>query len=256
MNNEIIYEFPLNERMRVFIRLEQLFLQLDHFLVGTTAWDRRIAIGTLLNIMTIFSRNDIKLEILKELERHSLIFNQISQNEDVDTAKLTDIMDELDEISKKLFESNGKVSLALMKCNLFQMIAQRSTIPGGTCSFDLPAFHYWLEQEEHIQAKHLARWTKPLTHLREAINLILNFIRHSSHATSEIATAGFYQSSLNSAMPYQLLRVGVDRAIPCYAEISGGKHRFTIRFMSPPEDANRPAQTADNIPFNLTCCLF
>ena len=140
MNNEIVYEFPLNERIRVFIRLEQLFLQLDHFLEESSAWNRRIAINTLLNILTIFSRNDIKLEILKELERHSSILSQISCNEGVDVGKLEQIRNELSEKSKKLQESNGKVGLAVMKSNLFQTIAQRSTIPGGTCSFDLPAF--------------------------------------------------------------------------------------------------------------------
>ncbi len=256
MNNEIVYEFPLNERIRVFIRLEQLFLQLDHFLEESSAWNRRIAINTLLNILTIFSRNDIKLEILKELERHSSILSQISCNEGVDAGKLEQIRNELSEKSKNLQESNGKVGLTVMKSNLFQTIAQRSTIPGGTCSFDLPAFHYWLEQDENIQSKHLVQWTKPFAHLREAIDLILNFIRHSSHATQETAVAGFYQSSLNSAMPYQLLRVGIKREIACFAEISGGKHRFTIRFMVPPEGNGRPSQSADNIPFSLTCCLF
>jgi cell division protein ZapD len=58
----ISYEFPLNERMRVFIRLEQLFLQLDHFLAGSSIWDKRASVGTLVDILQVFSRHDLKAE--------------------------------------------------------------------------------------------------------------------------------------------------------------------------------------------------
>jgi cell division protein ZapD len=51
------------------------------------------------------------------------------------------------------------------------------------------------------------------------------------------------------------LRVGVPVEAPFFAEISGGKHRFTIRFMD--RDINqRPVQTSENVSFYLTCCLF
>ena len=79
MNSTLIsYEFPLNERMRIFIRLEQLFLQLDHFLSGTSVWDRRATVSTLVDILQVFTRHDLKAETLKELERHSNRLNQIS----------------------------------------------------------------------------------------------------------------------------------------------------------------------------------
>ncbi len=255
MNDEIVYEFPLNERIRVFIRLEQLFLQLDHFLTGTTIWDKRSAVNTLLTILTIFSRNDIKTEVLKELDRHTSKFRQLEKSGAVDPESIKQLMQQITEISGHLYQANGKIGVATMKCNLFQDISQRSTIPGGTCSFDLPGFHYWLEQGDKTQYKNLDIWTRPFIYIRQAIVLILNFIRNSNHAEPFQAEAGFYQSSLNSAMPYQLLRVGIERSQPCYAEISGGKHRFTIRFMEPSEDINRPKQSEAAIPFNLTCCL-
>lgn len=250
------FEFPLNERIRVFIRLEQLFLQLDHFLAGSTVWDRRAAIDTLLDILNIFSRNDVKSEILKELERHSALLNQISYSQGVDTSKLGRILSELDNISTNLYQDSGKIGVSVMESELFQNISQRSSIPGGTCSFDLPAFHYWLEQDSILQSRDLEKWTKPFTYIRTAIDLVLNFIRQSSTSSDEIAKAGFFQNSLDSTMPYQLLRVKLDSSIGCFAEISGGKHRFTIRFMIPSEDNNRPAQCSGDIPFILTCCLF
>lgn len=259
MNSTITYEFPLNERIRVFIRLEQLFQQFNHFLGGQTVADKRAAISILLDIFTIFRRNDLKSEILKELERHINVLNKIahSENEGLDTQKLADLLSKLNQTSKKLYATNGKIGSQIMESDLFQSVAQRSSIPGGTCSFDLPEFHYWLEQEEETRLKDLEAWSRPFDDIRTAIDLILSFIRNCSAPTQELAEAGFFQFSLETNQPNQLLRIDLDKSVACFAEISGGKHRCTIRFMVPsPDNKQRPTQSPDDIVFNLTRCIF
>jgi cell division protein ZapD len=255
VNTTTTYEFPLNERIRVFIRLEQLFQHFSHFLTGETVADKRAAINVLLDIMTIFRRNDLKSEILKELDRHAKVLNKIANNQSVDSQKLEELLDQLNQTSKKLYATNGKIGSQIMESDLFQSIAQRSSIPGGTCSFDLPEFHFWLEQDEIIRLKDLEHWSSPFTDIRIAIDLILNFIRNCSSPTQEIAEAGFFQFLLDTNQSHQLLRVCLDKSMPCFAEISGGKHRCTIRFMEPSSDNKRPTQSPDDIPFELTCCL-
>lgn len=256
MNNIITYEFPLNERIRVFIRLEQLFQQFMHFSAGETIADKRAAITVLLDIMSIFRRNDLKSEIMKELDRQATVLNKIANSEGVDKEKLQDILDQLAKISKKLYAITGKIGINIMESDLFQSIAQRSSIPGGTCSFDLPEYHYWLEQDESIRAKDLQHWSSPFIDIHIAIDFILNFIRSSRSPKHEVAVAGFFQVSLDKSQPFQLIKVSLDKSLPCFAEISGGKHRCTIRFMEPSADDNRPKQSTDDIPFTLTCCLF
>ncbi len=250
------YEFPLNERIRVFMRLELLFQQLNHFMQGNSVYDKRAAISILLDILMIFSRNDLKSELLKELDRHAKTLNQIANSQGVDTEKLYQILEDLNQISKKLYQANGKIGINVMESDLFQNISQRNAIPGGTCSFDLPAFHYWLEQNDAIQMADLNRWTKPFLDIRHAITLILNFIRQSNIPTQETADAGFFQLALDKSQPFQLLRVQIDNDATHFAEISGGKHRFTIRFMTPSTDNKRPSQTTENVSFMLTRCVF
>jgi len=256
VNTPTIYEFPLNERIRVFMRLEQLFEQLSHFMSGSTVSDNRAVISVLLDILMIFSRNDLKSELLKELERHSKTLNLNSNNQGVDTEKLDQILANLADISKKLYNTNGKIGVHIMESDLFQSISQRSSIPGGTCSFDLPAFHYWLEQDAETQQQDLNQWTKSLANIRVAIELILNFIRQSSLPTQQYATAGFFQLALDKSQSFQLIRVSIGRSLPLFAEISGGKHRFTIRFMTPSSGKKRPQQTTEDVPFLLTSCIF
>jgi cell division protein ZapD len=252
VNTTITYEFPLNERIRVFIRLEQLFQQFIHFSAGATAADKRAALSVLLDIIMIFKRNDLKSEVMKELDRDAKILSKIDDNQNAD------ILLELEQMSKKLHAVKGKIGTNVMQSDLFQSIAQRSAIPGGTCSFDLPEYHYWLEQDEAIRLKNLHQWSSPFDDIRIAIHSILNFIRTSnSHSSSqEVALAGFFQIALDKDQSYQMLRVSVDKSIHCFAEISGGKHRCSIRFMNPSIGDVRPVQSTDNIPFTLSCCLF
>jgi cell division protein ZapD len=256
VNSTITYEFPLNERIRVFIRLEQLFQQFNHFSAGATVDDKRAAISALLDIMSIFRRNDLKSEVLKELDRNTKVLNKVANSENVDREKLDSVLAQLAETSKKLYAITGKIGIHVMESDLFQSITQRSSIPGGTCSFDLPEYHYWLEQEEAVRLRDLQRWSSPFNDIYTAIDLVLNFIRNSNSATREVAEAGFFQFSLDKSQSFQLLKVSVDKSLSCFAEISGGKHRCTIRFMTPSADDKRPTQSPDNIPFDLTCCLF
>jgi len=252
----ISYEFPLNERMRVFIRLEQLFLQLDHFLAGSGIWDKRATVSTLVDILQVFSRHDLKAETLKELERHSNRLNQLSNHEGIDTIRLRKILDDLNSTSKILYTTNGKIDLSSMKSDLFQTISQRSTIPGGTCSFDLPSYHFWLEQPQELQDEDLTKWISLFSPIRTAVDLILNFIRLSCSSSKEIANMGFYQATLDLTQPYQILIIKILRTTPYFVEISGGKHRFTARFMHSSTNNIRPKQAETNVDFLLSYCIF
>ncbi len=251
----LVFEFPLSERIRIFLRLEQLFRQIDYFMDRDCVWDRRAAITMLLDVLTIFSRNDLKSEILKELDRHSGVLTRIARSQGVDHEKLHFLRGQIDKISHDLYAINGKIGLGLMENELFKSIAQRSSIPGGTCAFDLPEYHYWLEKDAQKRHADLIEWTQPFTPIREAVDLILRFIRQSSVPVQKTANGGYFQQALDRSLPTQLLCVSIAESMPYFAEISGGKHRFTVRFMTV-EKNERPVQTGNDIQFLLTQCIF
>ncbi len=255
LNDLVVYEFPLNERIRVFMRLELLFQQIDHFMLGDTVWDSRAVISSLLEVLTVFSRNDLKSEIIKEVDRHSSVLAKMRSNPNIDPAKLDGLLEKLEQISTELYGRSGKIGLSLMESDLFKGISQRSAIPGGTCAFDLPAYHFWLEKEDNERRSDLESWLEIFRTVRTALTLLLNFIRHSTVPSQECALAGFFQQTLDHSVPYQLLRVSLKRSQPYFAEISGGKHRFTVRFMTA-NTSERPSQAHEDISFELTRCTF
>ncbi len=80
-------------------------------------------------------------------------------------------------------------------------------------------------------------------------------IRNSTNPHAEQAENGFYQKPIESNVSCQLIRVVLPDDSKYYPEISGGKHRFTIRFMEQATISDRPIQTHDNVKFDLHCCI-
>jgi len=55
-----IFEHPLNERMRAFFRVNELFRRAQHFLSASTEYDAQAAILTLLELSEVTGRFDLK----------------------------------------------------------------------------------------------------------------------------------------------------------------------------------------------------
>ncbi|RMG31868.1 MAG: cell division protein ZapD [Gammaproteobacteria bacterium] len=255
MEHRIIYEQPLNERIRAFLRLEFLFQQMRHHLGGTTSWDSRAALATLLEMLSIFSRSDLKTEVMKELERHTANLARLGDNPEVDTVQLNGLLDEIDAIIDELHAINGPVTAALKDNEFLASIQQRSAIPGGTCDFDLPAYHYWLQLPAEDRMRDLAGWLEHFDVLGRGIRLILRLTRQSTLFRCQVAEGGFYQKTLDAQAPCQMVRIALPAGSPWFAEISGGRHRFSVRFLTLPDANQRATQTNEDVEFELACCI-
>ena len=254
MTDHIIYEQPLNERIRTFLRLEFLFARVDNALSGRSEQHDREAIDNLMNILSVFERSDLKSEIIKELERLVSTLSALEHSPGVDNKALEQLLSELDQILDSLHINKAAIGQPLRDNDFLYGIRQRSSIPGGTCDFDLPSYHFWLQ---HINAdarkQQLCAWLDQFSTVQAAIRTTLRLIRESTHFSSISATAGFYQHNLDSNQPNQLIRVQIPREASYFPEISGGKHRFTVRFMHFDLE-NRSQQSSEDITFSLSCC--
>ncbi len=254
VNDVIIYEQPLNERIRAFLRLEFLFAQAAQHLRDDSQWGSRNTLTSLLDVLSIFGRTDLKTEVLKELERHATTLGRLASNPDVDRSRLKKTLEELDTLGKKLHASSGPIAADLKTNEFLSGIQQRMAIPGGTCDFDLPGFHFWLQQPAQQRIRDLAGWLKRFEAIASAIQMVLRLVRESAALKPVVADGGFFQKTLDSSHPCQLVRVAVSRKVPYYAEISGGRHRFTVRFLHPSEQDGRVRQATETIAFELGCC--
>ena len=253
MAKYVTFEHPLNERIRTFLRLEHLFKQVNFFLPQESPWATRATVNGLLDIVGATGRGDIKSEILKELERNMANLSRIRRQRGVDLQMLDQVLGELERASSRVYGLDGPVGQELREDDFLKAIAQRNSIPGGTCSFDLPQFHHWLEQPPARRHEDLHAWVRKLEPVRDAVALLLSLIRGSSTAHPATAPQGFFQDNLDTQVPHQMIRIGLREDAPWYPEVSGHKHRFSIRFLDNLASA-RPAQAQEDVDFLLTCC--
>jgi cell division protein ZapD len=250
-----LYEQPLNERVRAFLRLEYLFKQAGHHLQGDSEWDSRATLTCILDILAIFGSTNLKSEVLKELERHSANLRRLERNPDVDYSQLSSLLGDIEVHMDHMHRIDGQIASKLKNSEFLASIRQRSAIPGGACDFDLPAFHYWLQQPSRDRTRDLALWLGNFDDIGQAIQLILSLTRNSTPMKPTLGAGGIYQRTLDPNLPCQMVRIALPQGRPYFAELSGGRHRFTARFLEFSTAEDRARQTAQDVEFELACCV-
>lgn len=248
----ISYEFPLNEKVRTLLRLEDLFSRMAHFTGRDPGTDHHAALTTLFEILEVSSRADLKSELLQELERQKRVLSSLHNNPAISERALDTILSEIEQASADLLAMTGKIGQHLRENEWLMGIKQRSCMPGGTCEFDLPSYHYWQEQPVVLRRANLQAWLAPLLPLHAGLEIVLRLLRESGKVLSFTAHQGTFQQ-MQGGRVAQMLRVSLDKEMACIPEVSANKYAINIRFI----DANYAAKSTlfdQDVPFELTFC--
>jgi cell division protein ZapD len=227
--SSVLYEHPLNERIRNYLKLEQLFSQAKDCLQCNIDLSHQIFFSSFFAIIDTLERNDIRGDLIKDLEKLEQNLVVWSRAPDIDTSAL---------------EKNLKLTISLL-CQLktpapqwlqlkddkfLSSLKQRYAMQGGSCSFDLPQLKFWLTQSQDIIEKNISQWLLLLEQISSSLEVILKFIRQRSNFKSIESENGFYQDNGEGIL---LLRIKVEDDAKYYPTVSGNRFRYSIRFMLP-----------------------
>jgi len=249
-----VFEQPLNERMRTFLRLDFLYSQALHHNQKASQWGSRAAVASLLDILAITLRGDVRGDVLKELERHLALLGEFHNRPGIDPTRLATLLTNLGRLRDDLAAAGAGWLQPLRDSEFLAAIKLRSAIPGGTCEFDLPDYFFWLHQPAAVRAETFGRWLALLRPLCDAIAELLWLTRQNGRTREEIAPGGVFNVTFDRDTPYQLLRIALKSDGPLYPEISGSHYRCSMRFLEWQGLESRPRQTEGDVPFLLTCC--
>src|SRR3954466_2891894 len=126
----ITYEYPLNERIRTLLRLEDLFERSRHFIARSEPHDHHMALLTLFEILEVASRADLKSDLLQELERQKQVLLSFRNNPDIAEEALSSVLKDIEQASAALFSMTGKIGQYLRENDWLMSIKQRTGIPG------------------------------------------------------------------------------------------------------------------------------
>ena len=250
----LVFEQPLNERMRTFLRLDFLYNQALYHNEMASPWGTRAALASLIDILAITTRGDTRSDVLKELESHLTSLNEFASNPGVDVHRLKSLIANLQRLRADLQSAGSAFLQPLRDSEFLNAIKHRSTIPGGTCEFDLPDYYFWLAQPDEERMRTFNQWLGLLRPMCDAIAELLWLTRQNGRTKQETASAGTFNITFERDNPLQLLRISLPAAVGLYPEISGSHYRCNIRFLSWNGLAARPTQTSTDVQFVLSCC--
>jgi cell division protein ZapD len=249
----ITYEQPLNELIRVCLRLEHLFHQIDYQIQDTTPLGTRNLTSTIIQLLNLLDRPDLKAKLAKELSHHQGILSRLESTPGIDQTKLKNLLQQLDELIRTFIDSNGKIGQNLREIELFNNLRLHLSTPGGGCSFDIPVYHFWLQLSPEKRQTMIKDWLNEFSKIRLAIEILLRLVREGTKVLSKTAEKGFYQEQLDPQINLRLIRVGVPTDIIAFPEISVSRHFVGVRFFIP-NIHERPTQYLQTLPFWLTYC--
>ncbi len=250
----LVFEQPLNERMRTFLRLDFLYNQALYHNEAPSRWGSRAAMASLLDVLAITTRADTRSDVLKELERHLSVLGDYESKPGVDSGRLRNLMSNLMRMRAELLSAGSAFLQPLRDSEFLNAIKHRSAIPGGTCEFDLPDYFYWLSQPAEMRMRTFGEWLALLRPMCDAIAELLWLTRQSGKAREETAQGGVFHITFDRDSPYQLLRISLPASLGLYPEISGSHYRCSIRFLTWNGLTARPTQAEGDVRFMLSCC--
>ncbi len=249
----IIYDQPLNELIRVCLRIELLFLQIDHQINDTSELAARSVVASIINLLQLLDRPDLKAKLAKELSHQTSLLMRLENTPEIDHEKLHTLLKQLEELARCFIDSSKKIGQNLRDIEFLNNLRLHLASPGGGCSFDIPIYHYWLNQPAEERQSMLKSWIPEFNNIRAASSLILRFVRESAKIQQKVAEHGFYQELLDPQINLRLIRVAIPRNIQAYPEISIGRHYLSVRFFVP-KILERPTQFLENLQFWIYLC--
>ena len=248
----ILYEYPLNERIRTLLRLEDLFDRLAFFSRREHPLDHHAALSTVFDILEVTARADLKSDLIQELERQRQTLQGFRNNPQVAHEALEQILTRIDSASTALTNATGKTGQHLRDNEWLMSIRSRTIIAGGACEFDLPSYYAWQNRPPEARHADLDAWTAPFRPLIEALTIVLGLLRESAQRQVLVAQGGAFQQPLGGKT-YQMVQVRLDETLGAIPEISANKYLLWIRFMSQDGDL-RPRSYDSNVEFELSVC--
>lgn len=225
----ITYEYPLNERIRTLLRLENLFERANHFLAKEDLRDHHAALLTLFEIIDVASRADLKSDLLQELERQKQVLLGFRNNPQIAENVLKQVIADIERVSAALFAMTGKIGQYLRENEWLMSIKQRTGIPGGACEFDLPSYHFWLNREGARRNADLNAWISPMLPIKEASSIVLKLLREGGRPVKHVAHRAVFSQMLGGKSS-QMVRIRLPRASQFIPEISANRYALNVRF--------------------------
>jgi cell division protein ZapD len=247
-NQVSLYEEPVQEKIRKFIKIEFLLNKIYYFKGKDNKSENYISLLALCELYEILSRSDIKSELIREIETQNTYLQKIKEIPQADSSKLNSVLEKQSQLLKLIYSIEINYLNHLERDILFKTILKNSFTQLQPASID-----FWLSRDILNRETQIDLWLEPLIFIKRSIDFILEVIRKSGRFEDRVAEKGFFMEKLDPKKNILLVRVTLTSDLYYYPQISVGKQRLTIMFMTK-DDRNNLVPHQEDLTFILTTC--
>lgn len=225
-NHYLKYEYPLTEKMRVLLRMENILRSIHYFKESSNAHELSQVVCGWVSLAQLFERTDIKQELTKDLEKEAQQLTQFFSVPNVDHQKLDDFLSLIDSAQSSLKNLTDKRSL-IPGDFLFKEACKKSILPGSFNAFDAPFLYQWLQCSPCPTEAPLKSWELSFQPITKALQIYLQLLRGQIRFEHLTIQKGEYTQSLTQAGEKQLILLKLPQNV--VPEMSTSRYQFHLR---------------------------
>ena len=223
---QVIYEHPLKEHVKVLLRIESLFNDLDQILVGNA--DKNAGLMLLSSVIRCLERPDLKSKLTNELHQQHKRLSMFLENPSIEANKLKAMLSAIDSKLKFLREHNNIAELMPVNHPVIKKFQAEMMSHGAVALISDPVFYAWDQINDEHAFSLLNYWRGEIEPIYLVIKLALDIIRKSQEFKTVECNSHFYSQSISSDFSLIMIRLK-EGVVP---EFSAGRHHVALRFQS------------------------
>ncbi len=252
----ITFEFPLNERIRRLLRIEEIYQKFEHQLKNTHDYFEFSCFNTLFEIVQLVSRSDLKIDFLQELERQEKKQSVLLDHQGLKEGQLDpkEIISMIQLARKKLENIDVKPGFNFNNNLFLEEVKKRISSPGGLLDVDFPNFRNWsIQKTRKSKLEDFKTWAQPLMVFKDAASVILLILRYQCQVESIKAKEGKHQQTIDPLKTFDLIRLELENALNIYPEISANKYTVNVFFNQLNKELKKEP-VKSNLEFKYSIC--
>ncbi len=230
MNNYIIYEQPITENVRNFLKCEYLDEKFNCAVKQHDMWSIKSSISTLIEMSDFIFRINIKIELLKDLEKNLHLLEILKKNNSIELSDYDKFYTEMQSNIEKLNSTDISPSRSITDNDFLMQIKSKLHIPAGDNFFDMPSYLNFLSSNKTFILENINNWYSPFKPTFISSILLLDFKRTISKFEYFSSNDSYFEMKLDKSDKTDLVRIKLEKNINIYPDISVNPQNINIMF--------------------------
>ncbi len=252
MNDYIIYEQPITENVRNFLKCEYLDEKFNCAVKQHDMWAIKSSISTLIEMSDFVFRINIKIELLKDLERNLLLLDTLKKSNSIELINYDKFYTEIQTYIQKLNNTNSSPSKSITDNDFLMQIKSKLHIPAGDNFFDMPSYLNFLSSNKTFILENIYNWYTPFKPIFMSSILLLDFKRTISKFKYFSSNDSFFEMKLDKSDKTDLVRIKLEKNINIYPDISVNPQNINVMFKTSYGENRQSKPIEENLNFGLS----